>query len=314
MGIFRRWSRKMQKEEKYVRFFWSCFWSLFIFTIGWWLLWIADTQNYGDIDLSPSPSGRAQSLDVNSSTEISHTNIEDSLILVSDRVGKSEQILINKAFVTSYNKDTRNPNWSSWKLTSEHSEGEYSRDKEFFYEDERVSEPRATPADYTNSGYDRGHMCPAADNRWDRAAMHESFVMTNVCPQDRDMNKNTWNEIEQLCRIWSREYGAIYIVCGPMYLGNSFKSIGQNKIVVPDGFFKVVLRIGAEPLGIGFICENKSDEDNEIVHVTTIKTIEDITGYTFWETLSDSLSIEVKSNSRLASWRGTRKFIKQHSL
>ena len=314
MGFFRRWSRKWQKEERYVNFFWSCFWSSVILATGWGMLRLADSKSIYGIDWQHTLSGGEQDHGADSCQVSSYSSIKDSLVLVGNREGNSEQILVNKAFVTSYNKDTRNPNWSSWKLTSEHTDGIYSRDNESFFEDERVVTPRAVPSDYRGSGYDRGHMCPAADNRWDKTAMHESFAMTNVCPQDRDLNKNTWNEIEQLCRRWAREYGVIYIVCGPLYYNHQVKSIGMNKIVVPDGFFKVVLRTGNEPYGIGFICDNQSDEEREVLHVTTIKMIEDITGYSFWKSLPDSLSNEVKGNSNIANWRGTIKFIKQHSL
>ena len=95
---------------------------------------------------------------------------------------EGEQILERMAYTASYNQETRCPNWVAWKLTAEHADGEVKRNSRF-YEDEEVPAPRATPADYKGSGWSRGHMCPAGDNKWDEEAMTQSFLLTNVCPQ-----------------------------------------------------------------------------------------------------------------------------------
>lgn len=324
MGIIRRWNRKLQKEEKYVNIFGRFFWSSLILAIGWGMLWHSDIQYSSQHGWVPNKGSAESSIgegnvegkptQVFQNNNTGYSVIEDSLLLVRNRANNAEQIIINKSYVTSYNKNTRNPNWVSWKLTAEHSDGVYSRNAESFYEDERINPIRSTPQDYRGSGYDRGHMCPAADNRWNRDAMHESFAMTNVCPQDKDLNQNTWNEIEQLCRIWSRQYSIIYIVCGPLYVKNETRRIGENKVAVPSAFFKVVLRMGENPLGIGFICDNMSDRNTEVVHVTTIRMIENISKYIFFENLPDSIVRQVKDNSQIGRWYGTKKFVKQHNL
>ena len=330
MGIISRWSRKLRREEKYVNIFGRFFWSSMILAIGWGMLWTADTRfsqkedgdTISSVTVLKNGVGEGMDKDPSEATkpiyEESQSSddekITDHLLVVDDRERRNSQILVSRAYITSYNKETKNPNWVSWKLVSDHTDGMFGRNMEVFYEDKRVSVPRSTPEDYKGSGYDRGHMCPAADNRWNPVAMRESFVMTNICPQDKDMNQNTWNEIEQLCRIWSREYGVIYIVCGPIYLNNEIRCIGRNKVTVPDYFFKVVLRTGEDPVGIGFLCENASDLDREIVHLATINEVETITGFTFYNFLPDSIITRVKNDCQIGKWRGTRKFIRQHNL
>ena len=90
-----------------------------------------------------------------------------------------EQILVRKAYTVSYNSETKCPNWVAWHLTAEHADGEVERDKNF-YEDLDVPEPRATNEDYRGSGWSKGHMCPAGDNKWDAEAMSQSNLLTNM--------------------------------------------------------------------------------------------------------------------------------------
>ena len=176
---------------------------------------------------------------------------------------RPEQILRRKGYTTSYNSKTKTPNWVAWHLTKAHTYGSNQRDEEVFTEDEGVKAPRATDNDYYNSRYDRGHMCPAGDNKWDKEAMQQSFLFTNICPQNHGLNKYEWNDLEILCRDWAREYGAIDIVCGPLYSTNTSdqqKTIGRNKVWVPDAFYKVVLCRQGKPKAIGFIYKNLGGE------------------------------------------------------
>lgn len=154
----------------------------------------------------------------------------------------SEQIVKRSAYVVSYNRETKIPNWVAWHLTANHAEGEKGRSNDF-REDYDVPAPRASVEDYRGSGWSRGHMCPAGDNKWNAVAMSETFLLTNVCPQDRALNSGLWNRIEQDCRKWARVYGDVYIVCGPVLLNRKHETIGRNKVVVPEAFFKVILRL-----------------------------------------------------------------------
>ena len=109
--------------------------------------------------------------------------------------GKKEMLMTRQGYYVSYNKDTKVPNWVAWHLTAAHTKGNNYRDGMMFEEDYDVPSPRATDYDYSHSKYDRGHMCPSGDNKWDKNAQRQSFLLTNVCPQNHALNKvigTTW--------------------------------------------------------------------------------------------------------------------------
>ena len=126
------------------------------------------------------------------------------------------------AYTVSYNHDTRQPNWVAWTLTRAHASGKLKRGD--FEDDMDMPSPKGTKADYYNSGYDRGHLCPAGDNKWNQKAMDECFLMTNMCPQTHALNAGIWNSIEQQCRTWAKKYGKVYIVCGPIFLNKQHRN------------------------------------------------------------------------------------------
>ena len=216
--------------------------------------------------------------------------------------GKSEQILYRKGYTVSYNRDNKIPNWVAWHLTSEHTTGPHRRPGSAWHEDMQVPAPRATPADYRDSHWTRGHMCPAGDNKWDRDAMYDTFLLTNCCPQDANLNSGDWNQIEMACRRWAERFGDIYIVCGPILYNKVHETIGPNKVVVPEAFFKVVLCLGDKPKGIGFIRKNTDSSKRNDLYVNSIKEVERITGMTFFPTLPKSVAASVKSQANLRDW------------
>lgn len=213
-----------------------------------------------------------------------------------------EQILRRTGYTVSYNKKTKTPNWVAWHLTAKHLEGTEKRPRKAFHEDEDVVEPRATDWDYYNSGFDRGHMCPAADNKWSKKAMAESFLFTNICPQNHSLNTGDWNEMEGQCRKWAKKYGDIYIVCGPVFYNGRHKTIGKNKVVVPEAFFKVVLCLAGTPKAIGFIYKNASGNRPKSHYVNTVDDVERITGFDFFQALPDDIEKEVEAKADISCW------------
>lgn len=227
---------------------------------------------------------------------------DDKLVMQTSPKGTPEQILERTGYVASYNKATLLPNWVAWHLTAERTEGSAKRSGVDFAEDTEVPEPRATDWDYYNSGYDRGHMCPAADNKWSKKAMEESFLFTNMCPQNGNLNRGDWNEMEMACRKWAKKYGDLYIVCGPILYKGKHKTIGKNKVVVPEAFFKVVLRTGDDPQAIGFIYKNTSGNRPKDSYVNTVDEVERITGIDFFPSLPDDVEKKVEAECDLGLW------------
>ena len=218
------------------------------------------------------------------------------------RVDLPSQIIERKGYIVSYNKVTLCPNWVAWHLTAEHTDGPFQRSN-FFYEDEDVPEPRATLADYRGSGWSRGHMCPAGDNKWDKQAMDETFSLVNVCPQDARLNSGLWNSIEIDCRRWAKKFGSVFIVCGPVFYKQEHVVIGANNVMVPEAFFKVVLCMNGKPKGMGFIVKNNAGERKRDLYYNSIDQVERVTGYDFFPSLPDDIENEVEATINIDLWK-----------
>lgn len=243
-------------------------------------------QRGGEADASYGAAGSVDGLEIPSSPE-----------------SMREQILRRTGYTVSYNKNTLLPNWVAWHLTAERTEGPAKRPRRAFHEDEEVPEPRATDSDYYNSGFDRGHLCPAADNKWSEEAMYESFLFTNMCPQNHNLNIGDWNEMEQACRRWAKKYGSVYVACGPILYKGKHKTVGRNKVVVPEAFFKVVLCMEGTPKAIGFIYKNAAGNRPKGDYVNTVDEVERITGIDFFPSLPDGVERKVEAECSLADWQ-----------
>ena len=188
------------------------------------------------------------------------------------------------------------PNWVAWELTRQETTGNEER-KSKFLPDPDLPEPRVEHSDYTHSGYDRGHMAPAADMKWSEKAMQESFYMSNICPQNQKLNRDDWGDLENECRTWAKKYRNVYIICGPIYDSSNPKRIGQHKVAVPDRFFKVVLIYNRKnPVAMGFLFENKAGHHKLEKYMVSVDSIETITGLDFFSQLPDNIEKQVEAN------------------
>lgn len=210
------------------------------------------------------------------------------------------QIKDYEGFTVSFNKSTRVPNWVGWELLRSETEGAESRSNKF-WEDTEV-EGCASLQDYRKSGYDRGHMCPAADQKWSAKAMADCFVLTNMAPQAHALNGGAWKTLEEKERLWAQRDSAIVIVAGPVYTSDSHETIGEG-VRVPDAFYKVLLAPYVEkPRAIGFIYPNMSAPGNMQNYVVTVDEVERITGLDFFSALPDSIEEKVESVASFKEW------------
>lgn len=232
--------------------------------------------------------------------------VYDDLEMPAPLTGGNEIILMKSQFSLSYNTKTMCPNFVCWHLTDERTRGDLRRPDDFTPDASLAPSLQVTTHDYTSSGYDRGHMCPAADNKNSQAAMLESFSMTNVCPQRHDLNEGDWNELEQMCREWARNYGDLYICCGPIFDSDSPAKIGkrnrQIQVSVPDRFFKVVLMMGKNPRAIGFIFNNDGTRKDLRSYAVSVDKVEQITGIDFYPQLPDETENKVERMCNPADW------------
>lgn len=213
----------------------------------------------------------------------------------------SENIINYDGMTVSFNPDLHIPNWVAWELTAEEATGTEPRYDKFYY-DPNV-EGCATPEDYVHSGYDRGHMAPAGDMKWDKKAMEETFCMTNIVPQDGSLNRGTWKKIEEKCRARAAKDSAIIIVCGPVLTDKPREYIGSSRVAVPQRLFKVILAPWAEtPYAIGFLMDNGAVPGGMQAAAVTVDEIEAVTGHDFFSALPDSLENKLESTVNFNRW------------
>lgn len=208
---------------------------------------------------------------------------------------KGGQVLKRKGYTLSYDADYKTPQWVAWELTRKETKGTEERTDKFL-PDPDVRGAKAYTGDYTKSGYDRGHMAPAADMKWSQKAMEESFYLSNICPQNPNLNRGDWNDLEELSRQWAKKYGAIYIACGPIYDNKRPKRIGNNQVAVPNAFYKVILiNDKKDPKAIGFIFPNSAGHKPLKKYMVTVDSVEKRTRIDFFPALPDEVENRIEA-------------------
>ena len=204
------------------------------------------------------------------------------------------QVIQRTGYTLSYHAKHKTPQWVAWELTKEETRGNEERTNEF-QPDPDVMGAKVVTYDYSHSGYDRGHMAPAGDMKWSKKAMQESFYMSNICPQDHNLNTEDWNDLENKSREWARRYGKVYIVCGPIYNGTRNEYIGDHRVKVPDAFFKVILiNHDRKQAALGFYFENKAGERPLSEYLVSVDKLEDMTGLDFFSALPDEIETQLE--------------------
>lgn len=216
-------------------------------------------------------------------------------------IPRQEQIIHHTGYIVSYNKDLKLPNWVSYELTREETKGKEKRSNRFIT-DPLVKGLIATNADYARSGYDKGHMAPAADMKWSPQAMEASFYFSNICPQHPQLNRRGWKKLEEKIRDWAIADSAIIIICGPI-ITKQPKTIGKNKVAVPQQFFKVVLSPFAKPMrAIGFLFNNRQAVEPLSTYAVTIDSIERLTNMDFFAPLPDEIENKIEAEANYFQW------------
>ena len=218
-----------------------------------------------------------------------------------------------KHYCLGFNKEHRQANWVYYELGATNLTGKASR-KNDFRVDPKISRWSATPDDYKRSGYDRGHLCPAADMSFNAKAMSETFYMSNMTPQLNRLNQDMWAKLEAKVRV-NKCSDTLYVVTGAYFGSNAtttFDGAG-NTVAVPTNYYKVLLRTKTgstgkaiqdctddELISIGFWVEQKSYGNIEPPRsiCTTVADIEQKTGFTFFP----KVSATVKKQNNPTQW------------
>lgn len=212
-------------------------------------------------------------------------------------------LLCRKGYVLAHNAERKVADWVLEELTHERLTGPATRESGRFRQDPDIGERGASPKDYARTGYDRGHLAPAANMRWDDGAMAESFYMTNMAPQvGIGFNRGIWKTLEERVRDWAGSRDRLIVITGPIY-GDRPKTIGQEKdVAVPEAFYKIAYD-PERKRAIAFLLLNKSAPSNALPeHIVTVREIEERTGLDFLATLSKRDQNRIET-SRQPMWR-----------
>jgi len=209
----------------------------------------------------------------------------------------SSDVVFHKAYSLKYNEEHEQAEWVRYTLTKDHLLMEQVARSNKFKADSLVKTGSATPDDYKHSGYDRGHLAPAADMSWSKVTMEESFFMSNMSPQLPSFNRGVWKRLESKVRDWAKKYDTLYVVTGPV-LQDSLKTIGKNKVSVPDYFYKALLVYTTnDKKAIGFILPNAKSSVPIDSFAVTVDSVESVTGINFFSTLPDSIEDILESKA-----------------
>ncbi|HMX39018.1 MAG TPA: DNA/RNA non-specific endonuclease, partial [Saprospiraceae bacterium] len=167
--------------------------------------------------------------------------------------------------------------------------------------DFEVSTESATPRDYSSSGYDKGHLCPAADMAFEQPAMEQTFLMSNMSPQVKAFNMGVWRELEECTRDWARKFKRLYIATGPVLAAPPIGQIGQSKVTVPSAYYKVLLAPDQHK-AIAFLMPNAVSDRPIMDYACTIDQVEKNTGLDFYPQLLKGLDEELEGSLDLDAW------------
>lgn len=221
-----------------------------------------------------------------------------------------------KYYSLCYRETYEQAEWSAECIKSSMLQKNATRSNDF-RPDDKISTGSATLADYKSSGYDRGHLVPAADMSFDADAMSETFYMSNMSPQAPQFNRGIWVNLETQVRAWAQKFGKIYVVSGPVLnkSAQEFPSIGKNQVSVPEFYYKVILapiykneedkntpEDSESVMAIGFIIPNQKCEKEFWDYAVSIDEVENITNIDFFPQLEDSLEKQVESAFKLENW------------
>jgi endonuclease G len=198
----------------------------------------------------------------------------------------TKQIVKHKYYTLSYNEKFEQAEWVAYELKKEYLKNNDFK-RPYFIEDPKVTTGSADWRNYKNSGYDKGHLCPAGDMEFDKGAYNDTFYTSNISPQKHDFNSGIWNRLEQKTRYWASKYNDVYVVTGGI-LKDSDKKIGTEKVSVPKYFYKIVVaKSGKEHKAIAFLVPNEDSDKPLYDFVVSIETLEKMTGIDFFPNLKN---------------------------
>ena len=211
------------------------------------------------------------------------------------------QVIHHQFYSLSYNEKYEQAEWVAYELTQKQLLS-ISIKRPYFEQDPKITTQSAHYKNFKNSGYNKGHLCPAGDRKFSAEAYNETFFTSNISPQTYEFNSGVWNRLEEKVRYWAQKYQKLYIVTGGILTPN-LKTIGTEKVAVPQYFYKIILvNNGAETKAIAFLMPHEKSEKGLYQFVTSIDEIEILTGIDFFPELPDKLENKIEKSSSYKHW------------
>jgi endonuclease G len=215
-----------------------------------------------------------------SSPALAETDCGQNLAFGTPRVrgyGNSLTLVCHDGYAAMHDDDLLIPRWVGYKLTADHTLGCTTRDDKFHAEEQLAPDKRATPSDYKNTGYDKGHQAPNNDFAWSKKQAYDTFSMANMAPQVPGLNRQQWKKLEGAVRTWAWKRGELQIYVVPV-VQKRHATIGKNHVAVPIAFGKVVVDPANADL-LAFIAPNQPVEQGPLdPWLTTVSDIEESAG------------------------------------
>lgn len=211
------------------------------------------------------------------------------------------QIIHHANYTLSYAEAFEQAEWVAYELKkTDLSNTQFERP--FFIGDDKVKTKSADWRNYKKSGYDKGHLCPAGDRKFSKAAFDETFLTSNIAPQKHNFNDGVWNRLEQKTRYWASKYNKVYVVTGGV-LKPGLQTIGREKVAVPQHFYKIILDYnGVKPKLIGFLVPAVESREPLYTFVVAVDEIEKLTGIDFFPAMEDKLENELEQAVSYKQW------------
>ncbi|MFD1615390.1 DNA/RNA non-specific endonuclease [Gelatiniphilus marinus] len=225
-------------------------------------------------------------------------NETNAFFLPSSTTG---QIVHHQGYSLSYSEPHEQAEWVAYELKKSHlSNSNFTRP--YFEVDEAVKTGSAHWRNYKNSGYNRGHLCPAADRRYSKLAHDETFLTSNISPQKHNFNAGVWNTLEQKVRYWASKYDGVFVITGGVLKGK-MKTIGEEDVSVPNQFYKVLIDYNSgETKMIAFLMPHKDSDKPLYEFVVSVDTIENLTGIDFFPQLDDAIENKLEASGSYKGW------------
>ncbi|WP_298760348.1 DNA/RNA non-specific endonuclease [uncultured Psychroserpens sp.] len=211
------------------------------------------------------------------------------------------QIVHHDGYSLSYSEPHEQAEWVAYELKKSHlSNTNFKRP--YFEIDKTVKTGAAHWRNYKKSGYDRGHLCPAGDRKYSQIAHDETFLTSNISPQEHNFNSGIWNTLEQKVRYWAHKYDGVFVVTGGVLKGQ-MKTIGEEEVSVPNQFYKVLIdnNTGKTKV-IAFLMPHKNSNEPLYKFVVSVDEVEQLTGIDFFPELDDATENKLEASSSYKDW------------